>query len=79
MVDILGDYFGVVGVEVARVYFWIGSDDFLMRRILDISHVDGFGSPVSTKVSASFQGYGEPVVIEAPEIAPDEDFPSPMR
>ena len=85
MVDILGDYSGFVGVEEVQVYFWIGSDDFLMRQAaLDIFHVYGSGSSVSTKVSVFFHGYGEPVVIEAPEIdvpeiAPDEDSPSPMR
>ena len=88
--DILGDYSGLVGVEEEQVDFWIGSGDFLMRQlVLDISDVEGSGSPVSTKVSASFHGYGGPVVIEAPEVdvpevdvpevAPDEDFPSPMR
>ena len=81
VVDILGDYPDVVGVEEAQsvqVDFWIGSEDFLMRQaVLDISHVDGSGSPISTKVSVSFHGYGGPVVIEAPEIAPDEDPPSP--
>ena len=59
VVDILGDYSGVVGVEEVQVDFWIGSEDFLMRQaVLDISDVDGSGSPVSTKVSASFHGYG---------------------
>ena len=86
VVDILGDYPDVVGVEEAQsvqVDFWIGSEDFLMRQaVLDISHVDGSGSPVSTEVSVSFHGYGGLVVIEAPEIAPpeiapDEDPPSP--
>ena len=81
VVDILGDYPDVVGVEEAQsvqVDFWIGSEDFLMRQVvLDISHVDGSGSPVSTQVSVSFHGYGGPVVIEAPEIVPDEDSPSP--
>ena len=62
--------------------------------VLDISHVDGSGSPVSTKISVFFHGYGGSVVIDAPEIevpeievqeiealemAPDGDFPSPMR
>ena len=74
VVDILGDYPSVApvdGVQSAQVDFWIGSDDFLLRRtVLDISHADGFGSPVSTMVSVSFHGYGEPVVIEVPEIAP---------
>ena len=73
VVDILGDYPGVAGVEgaeSAQMDFWIGSDDFLLRRtVLDISHVDGSGSPVSTRVSVSFHGHGEPVSIEAPEIA----------
>ena len=83
--DILADYADVVGVEVAQLDFWIGSEDFLMRSgVLDLSHVDGSGSLVSTKISVSFDGYGDPVVIDAPEIdvpeiAPDEDFPSPMR
>ena len=80
MVNILGDYAKVVGVEEVQLDFRIGSDDFLMRQaVLDISHVDGSGSPVSTKVSVFFHGYGEAVVIDAPEIvsseiAPDEDF-----
>ena len=86
--DILGDYSGFVGfeeVQLVQVDFWIGSEDFLMRQaVLDISHVDGSCSPVSTQVSVSFDGSGEPVVIEAPEIdvsgiGPDEDFSSPMR
>ena len=86
--DIPGDYPNIVGVrelQLVQVDFWIGSEDFLMRQaVLDISHVDGSGSPVSTKVSVSFDGSGEPVVIEAPEIdvsgiGPDEDFSSPMR
>ena len=61
----------------------------MRQAVLDISHVDGSGPPVSMKVSVSFDGYGERVVIEAPEIealeiapsgiAPDEDSPSPMR
>ena len=77
-VDILGGYADVIGVEEVQLDFW--SDDFLMRQaVLDISHVDGSGSPVSTKVSVFFHGYGEAVVIDAPEIvsseiAPDEDF-----
>ena len=59
----MGDYAGVVGVEVAQLDFWIGSEDFLMRSgVLDISHVDGSGSPVSTKISVFFHGYGDPVV-----------------
>ena len=88
--DILGDYAGVVGVgqvQVGQVDFWIGSDDFLMRQaVLDISYVDGSGSPLSTKVFVSFHGYGESVVIDAleiaaseivsPEVAPDEGYPS---
>ena len=46
VVDILGDYPDVVGVGEVQVDFWIGSDDFLMRQaVLDISHVDGSGSP----------------------------------
>ena len=82
MVDILGDYPGVVGVEEVQLDFW--SDDFLMlQAVLDIFHVYGSGFPVSTKVSVFFHGYGGLVVIEAPEIlpseiAPDEDSPSPM-
>ena len=64
--DILGDYSGFVGVEevqLVQVDFWIVSEDFLMRKaVLDIFHVDGSGSPVSTKVSVSFHGYGGPVV-----------------
>ena len=85
VVDILGDYSGVVGVEVVQlgqVDFWIGSDDFLMRQaVLDISYVDGSGSPVSMKFFVSFHGYGGLVVIEASEIAhseiaPDEGYPS---
>ena len=80
MVDILRDYPEVVGVGEVQVDFWIGSDDFLMRRaVLDISDVDGSCSLVSTKISVFFHGYGDPVVVDAPEIAPDEDFPSPMR
>ena len=67
VVDILGDYSGVVGVvevQLVQVDFWIGSDDFLMRQAaLDISHVDGSGSPASVKISVSFHGYGEPVVV----------------
>ena len=73
VVDILGDYPGVAGedAQLAQVDFWIGSDDFLLRRaVLDIFHTDGSGPPVSTSVSVSFHGYSEPVVIEAPEIAP---------
>ena len=73
VVDILGDYPGVAGedVQLAQVDFWIGSDDFLLRRaVLDIFHTDGSGPPVSTSVSVSFHGYGEPVVIEVPDIAP---------
>ena len=58
---------------MGQVDFWIGSDDFLMRQaVLDISYVDGSGSPVSMKVSVSFHGYGESVVIDAPEIAASE-------
>ena len=77
MVDILGDYADVVEVEEVQLDFW--SDDFLMRQaVLDISHVDGSSFPVSTKVSVFFHGYGEPVVVDAPEIVPpgivpDED------
>ena len=72
--DILGDYANLVGVEEVQLDFC--SEDFLMRRaVLDISDVDGFGSPVSTKVFVFFHGYGEAVVIEAP----DEGFPSPIR
>ena len=88
--DILGDYAGVVGVgevQWEQVDFWIGSDDFLMRQaVLDISYVDGSGSPVSMKFSVSFHGYGGLVVIDAleiaspeiaaPEIASDEGYPS---
>ena len=60
--DILGDYSGFVGVEEVQLDFW--SDDFLMRQaVLDISDVDGFGSPVFTKVFGSFRGYGEPVSL----------------
>ena len=91
--DILGDYFGVVGVveaQAVQVDFRIGSEDFLMRQaVLDMFHVDGPGSPVSNKVTVFFHRYGGPVVIEAleietseivpPEIAPDEDFPFPMK
>ena len=81
VVDILGDYPGVAGVgeaQSAQVDFWIGSDDFLLRRtVLDISRADGFDPPVSTMVSVSFHGHGEPVVIEVPEIAPEVDSPSP--
>ena len=36
--------------------------------VLDLSHVDGSGSPVSTKFSVSFHGYGGSAVIEVPEI-----------
>ena len=62
MVDILGDYADVVEVEEVQADFW--SDDFLMRQaVLDISDVDGSGSPVSTKVPVSFDGYGEPVSL----------------
>ena len=81
MVDILGDYSNVVGVQEVQLDFW--SEDFLMRQaVLDISHVDGSGSPVSMKVSVFFHGYGEAVVIDAPEIVPpeivpDEDSPFP--
>ena len=59
MVDILGDYLGVVGVQVD---FW--SDGFLMRRaVLDIFRFYRSGSPVFTKISGSFRGYGEPVSL----------------
>ena len=75
MVDILGDYSNVVGVEEVQLDFW--SDDFLMRQaVLDIFHVDGSGSPVSTKVSVFFHRYGGLVVIEVPEIVPPEIVPS---
>ena len=73
---------------MVQVDFW--GDDFLMQQaVLDISYVDGSGSPVSTKFAASFHGCGEPVVIEVLEIdvpeiapsgiAPDEDFSFLMR
>ena len=63
--DILGDYANLVGVEEVQADFW--SEDFLMRQaVLDIFCVDGSSSPVSTKVSVFFHGYGEAVVIEAP-------------
>ena len=81
--DILGDYADVVGVGEVQADFW--SEDFLMRQaVLDIFNVDGSGSPVFTKVSVFFHGYGEAVVIDAPEIVPpeivpDEGFPSPIR
>ena len=48
----------------------------MLQAGLDIFHVDGSGSPASTKISVSFHGYGWLVVIEAPEIAPDEGYPS---
>ena len=76
-VDILGDYADVVEVEEVQLVqadFW--SEDFLMRQaVLDIFHVYGSGSPVSTKVSVFFHGYGGLVVIEAPEIVPPEIAP----
>ncbi len=75
--DILGDYADVVEVEEVQLVqadFW--SEDFLMRQaVLDIFHVYGSGSPVSTKVSVFFHGYGGLVVIEAPEIVPPEIAP----
>ena len=65
MVDILGGYADVVEVEEVQLDFW--SEDFLMRQaVLDIFHFYGSGSPVFTKVSVFFHGYGGLVVIEAP-------------
>ena len=44
--------------------------------VLDLSHVDGSGSPVSTKFSVSFHGYGGSAVIEMPEIEmPEIEMP----
>ena len=74
MVDILGDYLGVVGVEEVQLNFW--SEDFLMRQaVLGIFRFYGSGSPVSTKVSVFFHGYGGLMVIEVPWIVPPEIVP----
>ena len=62
MVDILGDYPNVVGVEEVQLDLW--SEDFLMRQaVLDVSDVDGSSFPVSTEIPVSFDGYGEPVSL----------------
>ena len=68
----------------ASVSYWVGTEDFLVRRVLfELDAVnalpDGSSMPVSSSVDVRFSEYGKDVDIKAPELSPGTAAPPPSR
>ena len=66
----------------ASVSYWVGAEDFLVRRVLlelGAAHAlpDGSSMPVSSRVDVRFSEYGRDVDIRAPELSPGTADPAP--
>ena len=68
----------------ASVSYWVGTGDFLVRRVLlelGAAHAlpDGSSMPVSSRVDVRFSEYGKDVNIRAPALPGVAPAPSPER
>ena len=71
-----------LSVESASVEYWVGAEDFLVRRILvefAAAHASPAGPsmPVLARMDVKFSGYGKDVDIVRPELSPGTAAPVP--
>ena len=71
-----------LSVESASVEYWVGAEDFLVRRVLvefAAAHAppDGPSMPVLVRMDVKFSDYGKDVDIVRPELSPVTAAPAP--